>query len=71
MKWFDPQYWEDSSDYALEDINFIISHFKIPLKANGLDESKNVREWWEFQVFAKMQYANFFNNPRVFWKKST
>ena len=69
MKWFDPQYWEDSSDYGLEDINFIISHFKIPLEANGLNESKIVREWQEFQVFAKMQYANFFNDPRVFWKK--
>ena len=69
MKWFDPQYWEDSSDYGLEDINFIISHFKIPLVANGLNESKIVREWWEFQEFAKMQYANFFNEPQVFWKK--
>ena len=69
MKWFDPQYWEDSSDYGLEDINFIISHFKIPLEANGLNESKIVREWQEFQVFAKMQYANFFNDPLVFWKK--
>ena len=37
MKWFDPQYWEDSSDCGLEDTNFIISHFKIPLEANGLN----------------------------------
>ena len=71
MNWFDPQYWEDTSEYGLEDINFIISHLKIPLKANGLDGNKIVREWREFQVFAKMQYANFFNNPLVFWKKST
>ena len=69
MKWFDPQYWEDSSDYGLEDINFIISHFKIPLEANGLNESKIVSEWQEFQVFAKIQYANFSNDPQVFWKK--
>ena len=48
MKWFDTQYWEDSSDYGLQDINFIISHFKIPLEANGLNESKIVREWQEF-----------------------
>ena len=61
MKWFDPQYWEDSSDYGLEDINFIISHFKIPLEANGVSESKIVREWWEFQVLAKMQYAMTFS----------
>ena len=63
MKWFDSQYSEDSSDYDLEDINFIISHFKIPLEANGLNEKKIVRGWWEFQVFTKIQYANFFNNP--------
>ena len=69
MNWFDPQYWEDTSEYGLEDINFIISHLKIPLKASGLDGNKIVREWREFQVFAKMQYANFFNNPLVFWKK--
>ena len=69
MKWFDPQYWEDSSGYGLEDINFIISHFKITLEANGLNKSKIVREWREFQVFAKMQYANLFNDPWVFWKK--
>ena len=69
MKWFDTQYWEDSSDYGLQDINFIISHFKIPLEENGLNESKIAREWQEFQVFAKMQYANFFNDPLVFWKK--
>ena len=69
MKWFDPQYWEDSSDYGLEDINFIISYFKIPLETNGLHISKIVREWREFQVFAKMQYANLFNDPWVFWKK--
>ena len=71
MNWFDPQYWEDTSEYGLEDINFIISHLKIPLKANGLDGNKIVREWREFQVSAKMQYANFFNNTLVFWKKST
>ena len=69
MKWFDPQYWEDSSGYGLEDINFIISHFKITLEANDLNKSKIVREWREFQVFAKMQYTNFFNNPWVFWGK--
>ena len=60
MKWFDSQYSEDSSGYGLENTNFIISHFKIPLEANGLDEKKIVREWWGFQVFAKIQYANFF-----------
>ena len=54
---------------GLKDINFIISHFKIPLVANGLNKSKTVREWQEFQEFAKMQYANFFNKPQVFWKK--
>ena len=69
MKWFNLEYWEDSSDYGLEHINFIISHFEIPLEANGLDESKILREWRGFQVFAKTQHPNFFNNPQVFWKK--
>ena len=69
MKWFNLQYWKDSSDYGLEDINFIISHFEIPLEANGLDESKILREWRGFQVFGKTQHPNFFNNPQVFWKK--
>ena len=45
IKWFDPQYWEDSRDYGFGEINFIISHFKIPLEAYGLDESKIAREW--------------------------
>ena len=36
MKWFDPQYCEDSSDYGLVDINFITSHFKRRLEANWL-----------------------------------
>ena len=68
MKWFDPKYWKDNK-YGLEKIYLIISHFKIPLEANRLDESKIVREWREFSVFARMQYANFFSNPRVFWQK--
>ena len=69
MKWFDPKYWEGSSDYGLEDINFIISHFKIPLEANGLDESKIVRESWNFKCLPICNMQTFSTTVRFSGKK--
>ena len=45
MNWVDPKYWKGEKTYGTEQINALITHFEVPLKADGFDSKATFKEW--------------------------
>ena len=53
MRWMDPQFWSDESDYGNDDIGTIAIHFQEPLVFAAYDQGMVLREWKSFKNFVR------------------
>ena len=69
MKFYDPQYWTDDSEYGVENIRSLMTYFKVSLAAANFDDRKVFSEWRSFKIFAKRNYSEFFEKPKCLWQR--
>ena len=56
MRWMDPQFWSDESDYGNDDIVTIAMHFEEPLVFAAYDQGMVLREWKSFKNFVRSYF---------------
>ncbi len=67
MRWFDPQYWMNESDYGNEDLLEVAKHFEEPLAFASFNASKVLREWKSFKKYVRSYYTKL-PDAHTLWK---
>ena len=56
MQCLDPQFWNPSINYGIEEILSLCAHFKVPLEESGFDVSKVVKKWRQARKLISSHY---------------
>ena len=67
MRWMDPQFWSDESDYGNDDIGTIAIHFQEPLVFAAYDQGMVLREWKSFKNFVRSYFSKS-PSAKQLWK---
>ena len=67
MSWFDPKNWTQDRNYGDDQLKQLSSHFEVPLKAAGFNESLVKKEWRFFRNFVKVHHQGV--NAKELWGK--